>query len=121
MITFLAAPLGLLHRARRAAALLAILTVVGMGVAYGVQPFSWLISQLPLLRSIKNARLIVVGSFGVAGLAGLGISTLEKEILFSMRKRLCSNRGYVFGCFSPPCSLSPSGSENPRFQGRSCS
>lgn len=88
MATFLAAPLALLYRARRAALLLTILTAVGMGVALGVQPFNWMALQLPLLGSIKNSRMMLIGSFGMAGLAGLGISALEKEIPISMRKRV---------------------------------
>src|SRR5207249_8530839 len=88
MISLLAAPLVLLHRAKRAAAFLGILTVFGFGVAYSFHAFHWVISQVPVLNAIKNGRMILIGSFGIAALAGLGISALEEKTSFSTRKRL---------------------------------
>ena len=62
----LAAPIGLLHRARKYAIFFAVATVTGIAVAYGIEPARWLISQTPVLAGLKNGRMILIASFGLA-------------------------------------------------------
>jgi len=88
MITLLAASLALFHRARTAVLFLAVLTLVSFGIVYGIEPLNWISLHIPVLNGIKNKRMILLGSFGIAILAGLGISALEEETRFSGRKRL---------------------------------
>ncbi len=87
MLTLLAASLGLLHKARRYVAFLALLTVVAIAIAYSVEPLRWVVTQIPMFRSLKNGRFIFVASFGVAALAGLGISMLEELPVANDRTR----------------------------------
>jgi len=88
MITLLAASLALFHRARTAVLFLAALTIVAFGIVYGIEPLNWISLHIPVLNGIKNKRMILLGSFGIAALAGLGISSLEEETGFTRRKRL---------------------------------
>jgi hypothetical protein len=87
MITLLCAPFGLLHRAKKHSLFLAILTMVALAIAYGFEPVHSFVSHVPVLAGLKNDRMVLLASFGIAGLAGLGISVLEKEFDRVQRNR----------------------------------
>src|SRR5207247_466524 len=38
----------------------------------------WIVQRIPVISFLKNARLILIASFGLAVLAGLGLSALEE-------------------------------------------
>ena len=88
MIGLLAASLAPFHKARRFAALLTAMTVLSAGIAYGIEPLRWLVSHIPVIAGLKNSRMILIASFGMAALGGLGISALENETAFPSRRRL---------------------------------
>ena len=87
MMTLVAAPLGLLHRSRKLAAFLAGLTLAAFGIAYGFEPMHWLARHTPVLAGLKNGRMILIAGFGLAALAGLGVSALEEDVPFSRHRR----------------------------------
>jgi hypothetical protein len=86
MMTLLAAPLAALHPNKRCVVALTIISLVAIGAAFGVQPIYWVIAHLPLFKAIKNSRLILVATFGLAALAGLGISTLQDQARLIKRR-----------------------------------
>src|SRR5258706_15785254 len=89
MLTFVAAPLALLHSSRRLVLFFVVSTAVAVSVAYGVGPAFWLAQHLPILKFIKNERLVLVSSFSLAVLAGLGVSVLEGlQLSPAWRRRL---------------------------------
>ena len=77
MIAFLAFPIAWLHSQRRYTVFFTLLTIAALCVAYGIGPLYTLSLHVPILMGIKNSRLILVVTFGVAVLAGLGVSVLE--------------------------------------------
>jgi hypothetical protein len=79
LMTLLVAPLAFLHDRKRYAVALAIITVLAFMTAFSVQPLRWIVSHIPLLKGIKNNRVILVESFGLAALAGLGITALQEK------------------------------------------
>ncbi len=83
MIALVAAPLSLRHRSRRLVAFWILGTVLAMSTVYGAGPGAWLAHHLPGLKSLKNARMILIFSFGLSVLAGFGISWLE-ELAYDM-------------------------------------
>jgi Bacterial membrane protein YfhO len=88
MLTLLAASLAPLHRSRRYVVFLIAVSVVAMMIAYTIPPVSWIVAHAPYLKSMKNGRFIFVASFGIAAMAGLGISVLqERETALIGRKR----------------------------------
>jgi hypothetical protein len=88
MIGLLAAGFGLFHRARKYVFFFAVLTLLAFAVAYTIEPFHWLAMHSPILNGLKNGRLILIASFGLAALAGLGISVIEEDkMLQSARRR----------------------------------
>ena len=88
MFTLLAAALAPFYKAKRYVVFFALLTLMAWGAAYSIEPIHWIANHTPLLKGLKNNRLILVASFGFAGLAGLGVSALEQEKnLLSIRKR----------------------------------
>jgi uncharacterized membrane protein YfhO len=88
MLTLLAASLAPLHRNRRYVVFLIVSSVVALMIAYTIPPVSWVVAHMPYLKSMKNGRFIFVASFGIAALAGLGISILqERETALLGRKR----------------------------------
>jgi hypothetical protein len=88
LITLLAAPVGLFHRNARYAVFLASLTAVALGIAYGFAPLHWLVNHTPVLAALKNSRMVLLGGFGFAALAGLGISALQEDVPFKPGRRL---------------------------------
>ena len=88
MLGVLAAPLAFFHRSRRFAAFFAGIAIVSAAIAFSIEPAHSIVAHLPLLKGLKNGRLILVASFGIAALAGLGVSALEQYADgFSFRKR----------------------------------
>ncbi len=99
MLAFAAAPLAFMNRSRRVAVFLAIWTAIILSVAYGVGPMYWFSLKLPLIQGIKNSRLIFAGAFGIAVLAGLGISELERWSQPKPRRQLARASILMFtGC-----------------------
>jgi hypothetical protein len=74
-LTLLLAPLALLHRNRREALFFVLLIVVSLQIVFG-GPFYWLVDQIPVLNGLKNWRFMLVVDFGLAVLAGMGLSAL---------------------------------------------
>lgn len=79
MLALLISPLALLHGSRRQAIFLALLTIFALAIAFSVQPMRWIVVHLPLIKAMKNARFILIASFGIAAMAGLGVSVLEEK------------------------------------------
>ncbi|HYR92324.1 MAG TPA: YfhO family protein [Terriglobia bacterium] len=77
MFSLLAAPFALFHRHRRYVLFLVAVTLAATAVAYSVQPIHWIVDHLPIVKALKNGRLILVISFGIAAMAGLGVSVME--------------------------------------------
>ena len=90
MISILAAPLALFHRSRFYVGFLSVITACALAVAYGVEPVHWLVSHIPVLWALKNSRLVLVATFAIAGLAGLGISALEEQTQHTLKKRVAA-------------------------------
>lgn len=80
MFGLMAVPMALFHRSRRNAAFFAALAVAAAAIAFSVEPAHWIAAHIPLLKQLKNGRLILVASFGIAVLAGLGISVLDEDM-----------------------------------------
>jgi hypothetical protein len=79
MMTFIAAPAALLRKSWRGFALFfAFWTVAALSVVYGVGPVHKIVQWIPVLSTLKNTRLLLVGSFGFSVMAGLGISAIEQ-------------------------------------------
>ena len=88
MIGLMAASMAPFHKAKRYVLFFGLLTFLALAVAYTIEPFHWLASHAPILKGLKNGRLILVASFGLAALGGLGVSALEEEkALQSIRRR----------------------------------
>jgi hypothetical protein len=79
MLALLAAPFALFHRSRRQVLFFAVITVFAVAIAFSVEPVHWIIVHLPLIKAMKNGRFILVASFGIAAMAGLGTSVLEEK------------------------------------------
>jgi hypothetical protein len=75
-IVFLAVPLAVLHSSKKLIAFLAAGCLVLVSIIYGIGPLLPLLNSIPYL-GLKQWRLILVLSLGLAVLAGLGISALE--------------------------------------------
>jgi hypothetical protein len=50
----------------------------------------WLIGHSPI-KVLKNSRMILLFSFGIAALAGMGLSGLQQEDQWTDRKRGCGH------------------------------
>lgn len=87
MFSFLLAVLAIFHSEKRHAIVLLLLTAFAAGGAYSIQPIHWMVSHTPILKALKNGRLILVESFGLAALAGLGLSALQQNDALLTRRR----------------------------------
>ena len=76
----LAATLAPFHRNRRYGRFLAGMAALSIIVAFGFQPVRWLVVHLPLIKAMKNGRLIFVADFALAALAGLGLTVIGENI-----------------------------------------
>ncbi|HLH30515.1 MAG TPA: YfhO family protein, partial [Terriglobia bacterium] len=90
MITLIAAPVGLLHRSKRHVWFLGGLTLLSLAIAYGIDPIYSVAAHVPILAGLKNSRMLLLAGFGIAALAGLGISTLEDELPSIPRHRFAA-------------------------------
>jgi len=89
MMTLLLAPLGVFHRPRRDGIFLWGMIIVACAIAFGIEPLRSLTLHVPVLKVIKNWRAVLLADFGLAAMAGLGVSFLERELdAISRRKRL---------------------------------
>ena len=79
MLTLLAAALAPMHRSSRYVIWFISLIVIGMAGTFGFEPVRWVLAHTPIVKGLKNDRLILLVDFGLAALAGLGISALEEE------------------------------------------
>src|SRR5262249_15668952 len=71
MLALLAATLAPFHRNRGYVWFLASMAAVSIIVAFGFQPIRWLVIHLPLIKAMKNGRLILVADFALTAMAGL--------------------------------------------------
>ena len=77
MIAFLGFPIAWLHAQRRYVIFFTVSMIVALCVAYGIPPIYTLSLHVPILMGLKNNRLILVATFAIAVLAGLGVSVLQ--------------------------------------------
>ena len=75
----LLAAVALSHRDRHPVVFFAAVTVLAVAIAYSVQPIHTIVVHLPLIKAMKNARFILIATFGIASMAGLGASLLEEK------------------------------------------
>ncbi len=78
MVAFLAAPLALLHSSRKFVLFFTLSTAAAISVVYGFGPVFWVTQHAPILKIVKNDRMLLFIDFSLAVLAGLGISVLEE-------------------------------------------
>src|SRR5262249_16735490 len=79
MIAFVAAPMAFFRKSSRALAIFfGIWTVVVLSEAFSIGPVHWIVQHISFLKMLKNSRLVLVASFGLSVLAGLGISALQE-------------------------------------------
>jgi len=78
MFAFVAFPLAWLHVRRRYVVFFTLSTIAAFCTAYDVGPLLDLSYRLPVIGGLKNHRLILVVLFGIAVLAGLGTTALER-------------------------------------------
>jgi len=76
-ILFLAAPLAALHSSKRLSAFLAACVLGTLSIVYGFGPLLPFLNSIHLV-GIKHSRLILVATFGLAVLSGLGISAIQR-------------------------------------------
>src|SRR5262249_35387822 len=67
MITLLACALAPFHKPKKFPVLFVILTFLAGSVAYSIEPVRSLVLYIPVIKAIKNQRLILIMSFGLAG------------------------------------------------------
>src|SRR5262249_42333579 len=78
---------GLIHSAKRHVLFLSAVSLAALAIAYGVEPLHSMVAYVPVLAGVKNGRMIYLATFGLAALAGLGISALEKETRLKQAER----------------------------------
>lgn len=81
MLSILLLPFALFHRPRRFVWFFIAITLGAIAIAFSIQPIHWIVEHLPLIKAWKNGRLILVADFGIAALAGLGVTVLERAIV----------------------------------------
>jgi len=87
MLAFVAAPIALLSSPRRFTLFFVLLTVAALCIANGIGPLFEASRHVPLLKTLKNDRMMMLVTFAAAVLAGLGISALEKLTMDMRRQR----------------------------------
>jgi hypothetical protein len=101
MFAFVVFPIALLSSRRRYVVFFALLAGVAFCVAYGMEPISELSYRIPVVKGFKNHRSILLVIFGVAALAGLGVSALEgirvQDYKSRMRAATFAVPGFVLG------------------------
>jgi len=86
IVSLLIAPLALWHQSRWYVRFLIFITLLATAVAFSVEPLRWVVAHTPFIKALRNGRLILVADFGVAALAGFGLSVFEHFV----RRRLLS-------------------------------
>jgi hypothetical protein len=87
MMAFAAAPLAFFRKSSRGLAVFfGIWTGVVLSEAFSVMPVHWIVQHISFLNMLKNSRLVLVASFGLSVLAGLGISALQEWYDTSLRR-----------------------------------
>ncbi len=104
MLTLLLAPLALLNRNRRDAIFFGVLVAASLQVVYGWGPLYWLSRHVPVVQAIPNGRLLVVADFGLAVLAGLGVSALAQMVGSDPRRRPNASWWLLPACASLLCA-----------------
>jgi hypothetical protein len=91
MFTILAATVGLLYPSRHYVIWFTGLIAFGLAGTFGIDPVHWVLTHLPVVKGLKNERMIFLADFGLPALAGLGVTLLEREKhqLSRMRGKLC--------------------------------
>jgi len=79
MLTLLAAALAPLHRSTRYVVWFLSLVIIGIAGTFGFEPVRSILTHVPIIKGLKNERLILLVDFGLAALAGLGISALQED------------------------------------------
>jgi Bacterial membrane protein YfhO len=79
MLTLLAAALAPLHRSSRYVLWFMSLIIIGIAGTFGLEPIRSILTHTPIIKGLKNERLFLLVDFGLAALAGLGISMLLEE------------------------------------------
>ena len=77
MMAFLAAPIGLLSKSRRYVVFFLIVGTLAICTTYNIAHVLDVVQHIPLLKTMKHDRLILVGTFAISVLAGFGISVVE--------------------------------------------
>ena len=80
MLALLAATLAPFHRNRSYVWFLAGMAALSIIVAFGFQPIRWVVVHLPLIKAMKNGRLILVADFALAAMAGLGLTVIDENV-----------------------------------------
>jgi hypothetical protein len=80
MLSFVTAPHAFWGKFRKFAFFFLLLGILAICVVYGIAPISWVFSHVPILAGLKNHRMILVASFCLAMLAGMGVSVLEDVV-----------------------------------------
>jgi hypothetical protein len=80
MIGLLAASLSLFHPSRRYVYLFLGIAVLSAAAAFSVPPVHWIVVHLPIVKAMKNGRLMLVTDFAIAALAAFGISAIGEHI-----------------------------------------
>ncbi len=80
MFALLAAPLAWFYRPRRYVWFLIVIGAISAMVAYGIPPVRWIVEILPVVKAMKNSRLIAVVDLAIAALAGFGVTVLEQQL-----------------------------------------
>jgi hypothetical protein len=79
VMAFVAAPVAFFRKSSRAIALFfGLWTLAVFSEAFSLGPVHWIVQHVSILKMLKNSRLVLVSSFGLAVLAGLGISAVQE-------------------------------------------
>ncbi len=81
MLGLLAAPFAFFHSSKRYAWVFAAMAIAAIAIAFSVSPVHGFIAHIPIVKAMKNGRLILVASVSLAAMAGMGISTLSRTRL----------------------------------------
>jgi len=87
MVTLLLAAIGLLHSTRRFVVWFVVLSAFGFAATYGIEPVRWVLLHIPVIKNLKNERLFLLANFGIAALAGLGITVLDEDAMAQSKAR----------------------------------
>jgi hypothetical protein len=86
MVTLLLAALAPFFKNKRYVLFFGLVTIITLAIVYSIPPMPWLIGHSPI-KVLKNSRMILLFSFGIAALAGMGLSGLQQEDQWTDRKR----------------------------------